>query len=298
MVFPDRFEGTQMQRSRLVAGIAVAAAVGVGGVGGALIGVPGLSGASQFPKTAVPIAATGTTDANAKGARPGPGSPLIDAAAKALNLTTQQLLTKLSDGTTTIADVAKQQNVDINTVIAAMTNADKDRIGDIVNKPWPKFGARGPATGVPGGPARPGIGGFGGFGRFGAGITLDPLAKALGISPADLKADLAKGQSIADIAKAKNVDVNKVIDTLVADAKARIQQAVTNKKLTQAQADKLEAGLKTEITNLVNNGFPKGPMGGFGFGGRFRGHGPRTGMHGPESGSSPSSSPTTTTPTS
>jgi hypothetical protein len=292
MSFPDRFEGKQMQRSRLVAGIAVAAAVGVGGVGGALIGVPGLSGASQFPKTAVPIAATGTTGANAKGARPGPGSPLIDAAAKALNLTTQQLLTKLSDGTTTIADVAKQQNVDINTVIAAMTNADKDRIGDIVNKPWPKFGDRGPDKGFPGGPA------IGAFGRFGAGITLEPLAKALGIAPADLKADLAKGQSIADIAKAKNVDINKVIDTLVADAKARIQQAVTNKKLTQAQADKLEAGLKTEITNLVNNGFPKGPMGGFGFGGRFRGHGPKMGMNGPESGSSPGSSPTTTAPTS
>ena len=281
-----------MQRSRLVAGIAVAAAVGVGGVGGALIGVPGLSGASQFPKTAVPIASTGTSSANAKGTRPGPGSPLIDAAAKALNLTTEQLLTKLSDGKTTIADVAKQQNVDINTVIAAMTNADKDRIGDIVNKPWPKFGDRGPATGVPGGP------GIGAFGRFGAGVTLDPVAKALGISPADLKADLAKGQSIADIAKAKNVDINKVIDTLVADATTRIDKAVTDKSLTRAQADKLEAGLKTEITNLVNNGFPKGPMGGFGFGGRFRGHGPKMGMNGPESGSSPSSSPTTTAPTS
>jgi hypothetical protein len=292
MTFPDRFEGTQMQRSRLVAGIAVAAAVGVGGVGGALIGVPGLSGASQFPNTAVPIASTGTPGANAKVARPGPGSPLLDAAAKALNLTTEQLLTKLGDGKTTIADVAKQQNVDINTVIAAMTNADKDRIGDIVNKPWPKLGDRGPANGVPGGPS------FGAFGRFRPGITLEPLAKALGISPADLRADLAKGQSIADIAKAKNVDVNKVIDTLVADAKARIDTAVTNKKLTQAQADKLEAGLKTEITNLVNNGFPKGPMGGFGFGGRGRGHGPKMGMNGPDSGSSPSSGPTTTAPTS
>jgi hypothetical protein len=292
MTFPDRFEGTQMQRSRLVAGIAVAAAVGVGGVGGALIGVPGLSGASQFPNTAVPIASTGTPGANAKGTHPGPGSPLLDAAAKALDLTTEQLLTKLSDGKTTIADVAKQQNVDINTVIGAMTNADKDRIGDIVNKPWPKFGDRGPATAFPGGPA------FGAFGRFGAGITLEPVAKALGISPADLRADLAKGQSIADIAKANNVDVNKVIDTLVADAKARIDKAVTNKKLTQAQADKLEAGLKTEITNLVNNGFPKGPLGGFGFGGHRRGYGPKMGMNGPDSGSSPSSSPTTTTPTS
>lgn len=276
-----------MQRSRLVAGVAIAAAVGAGGVGGALIGVPGLSGASQFPKSAVAIAST-----DAKGTHPGPGSPLIDAAAKALNLTTEQLVTKLSDGKTTIADVAKQQNVDVNTVIAAMTNTDKDRISDIVNKPWPKFGdhapglGRGPGTGF--GPAA--------FGRFGA-VTLDPVAKALGISVADLKADLAKGQSIADIAKAKNVDLNKVIDALVAEATTRIDQAVTDKHLTQAQADKIKAGLKTEITNQVNNGFPKmptGPMGGFGFGGRE--HGRRT-WDGPGSGSSSTTTPTTKAPT-
>jgi hypothetical protein len=270
-----------MQRSRLIAGVAVAAAVGVGGVGGALIGVPGLS-------SAVPIAATDTSP----GTRPGPGSPLIDAAAKALNLTTEQLLTKLSDGTTTIADVAKQQKVDINTVIAAMTSADKDRIGDIVNKPWPKFGDHGPEMGGPG------RGGFG-FGRFGGASTLDPVAKALGISNADLKADLAKGQSIADIAKAKKVDVGKVIDALVADATTRIDKAVTDKHLTKDEADKIKAGLRTEITDLVNNGFPKGPKGGFGFGGRGHGRGPGMGINDPDSGSSPSTStPSTTAPTS
>jgi hypothetical protein len=284
-----------MQRSRLVAGVAVAAAVGFGGVAGALIGVPGLSSASQFPKSAVPIAATdtapGSSTGTAKGARPGPASPLIDAAAQALHLTTQQLLTKLSDGKTTIADVAREQNVDIGTVISAMTNADKDRIGDIVNKPWPKFGDHGPETG---GPGRRGFG----FGRFG-GASLDPLAQALGISNADLKADLAKGQSIADIAKAKNVDVDKVIDALVADATARIDKAVTDKHLTQDQADKIKAALRTKITDLVNNGFPKGPKGGFGFGGRGHGRGPGMGMNGPDSGSSPSTStPSTTAPTS
>jgi hypothetical protein len=270
-----------MQRSRLVAGIAVATAVGVGGVGGALIGVPGLSGAQPFPKGAVPIAAT---DAN-KPNRPGNGSPLLDAAAKALKLTTEQLRTKLSDGKTTIADVAKQQNVDINTVITAMTNADRTRIGDIVNKPWPKFADGGPGNGA--GRAK----GFGGpFARFGAN-SLDAVAKALNISPADLKADLAKGQTIAQIAKAKKLDVNAVIDTLVADASKRIDQAVTDGDLTKAQADKLKAALKTEITTFVNDGFPKGPKGGFGFRGRGHGDG------GPDSGWKPATTPTTKAPT-
>ncbi len=290
-----------MLRSRLVTGIAVVSAVAVGGVGGALIGVPGLSSAQTFPKNATQIAAT---DATKKGG-PVRSSPLLDAAAKALHLTTQQLLTKLSDGKTTIADVAKQQKVDINTVITAMTNADHTRIGDIVNKPWPKFGGGGPGrfggAATPGGPAvRPGFGLGGAFGRLGA-IALDPVAKALGVSPADLKADLAKGQTIAQIAKAKSVDVNNLINTLVTDASKRIDAAVTAGHLKQAAADKLKAALKTEITNLVNNGFPKGPMGGFGFGGR--GHGPGMGggpgggpQPGANAGPSSGSTPTTAKP--
>ena len=68
------------------------------------------------------------------------------------------------------------------------------------------------------------------------------VAKALGITTDELKTDLGKGQSIADIAKSKNLDVNTVIDTLVGDASAKIDQAVTDGHLTQAQADKLKAG--------------------------------------------------------
>lgn len=279
-----------MLRSRWTAGIAVVSAVAVGAVGGALIGVPGLSGAQPFPTSATNAAAT---NAATPSARPMPTSPLLAAAAKALNLTTQQLLTKLSDGKTTIADVAQQQHVGIQTVIAAMTAADGDRISNIVNKPWPKFG-RGPGGGQGGGPgagangpaARGGLGfgvGLGGLGRFGV-AALDPVAKALGITPAELKTDLGKGQTIAQIATAKNVNVDTLITTLVGDASAKIDQAVTAKHLTPAQADKLKAALKTAITDFVNNGFPKGPKGPMGGGFGFRGRG---GFGGPKPGSTP-----------
>lgn len=199
-----------MMRSRLIIGIAAVTAVAAGGVGGALIGVPGLSSAQPFPNSANTAAADGTKP---------PGSPLLDAAAKALNLTTQQLRDKLSDAKTTIADVAKQQHVDINTVINAMAGADKDRITNIVNNPWPTFGAgRGPgnANGPFAGPAARGGLGFG-LGRLGV-VALDPIAQALGITTDELKTDLGKGQSIADIAKAKHVDINTVINTLVLSA--------------------------------------------------------------------------------
>jgi len=252
-----------MMQHRLVTGIAVVAAVAAGGVGGALIGVPALSGAQPFPASATNTAADATKPAgHLRG-----DSALLDAAAKALNLTTQQLTDKLSDGKTTIADVAKQQNVDINKVIDAIASADRARISDIVNKPWPKFGA---------GPGGERHGGF----RIGLGAGLDSVAKALGISSDELKADLAKGQTIAQIAKSKNVDVNKVIDAIVADASARIDAAQKAGRLTQAQADKAKADLKTRITDFVNNGFPKGPKHGpFDFPGREgrRGSGPWSG---------------------
>jgi hypothetical protein len=298
-----------MLRSRLVTGIAVVTAVAAGGVGGALIAVPSLSGAQQFPKTATPNAATNVAAAGTDPAAQTPGRrlrdpALLDAAAKALNLTTQQLRDKLSDGKTSIADVAKQQNVDVQTVIDAMASADKDRISAIVNKPWPKFGGfggMGPGNGSGAGPdaipgAGPGaLGGLGlrrGFGRLAA-LALDPVAKALGITTDELKTDLGKGQTIADIAKSKNLDVNAVIDTLVGDASKAIDKAVTDGHLKQAQADKLQAALKTEITKIVNDGFPKGPKGpmggGFGFPGRH-------GFGGPKSGPNNGSTPTTTPP--
>jgi len=287
-----------MWRSRLVTGIAVVAAMAAGGVGGALIGVPALSGAQQFPNAAVNVAASGTTPTSNAG-RPGRGPGFLAVAAKALNLTPEQLRQKLSDGTTTIADVAKQQNVDVQTVIDAIAAADKDRIQGIVNNPWPKFGA-GPGMGGRGfGPGAPnakgglGVAGGlgGGLGRIGA-LVFDPVAKALGITTDELKADLAKGQTIADIAKSKNLDVNKVIDTLVADASKAIDKAVTDGHLKQAQADKIKAALKTGITKIVNDGFKgaKGALGGlgFGFGGR---HGFGGRMGGPKS-----TPPTTTAP--
>ena len=285
-----------MMRSRLITGAAVLTAVAAGGVGGALIGVPALSGAQTFPKEATTAAAGG----NAEGKPGARDSGVLDAAAKALNLTTQQLSDKLSDGKTTIADVAKQQNVDINTVIDAIAAADRDRISNIVNNPWPKFGADGgPGKGF--GPGR-------GFGRGGFGFEGDVFgaaAKALGISPAELKTDLGKGQSIADIAKAKNLDLNTVIDALVADAKTKLDQAVKDGHLTQAEADKIEATLKTSISAVVNDTLPKGPKDGGPFaggpmgGGRFGFHG-HGGYDDPDSGANTPStiSPPTTAPTS
>ena len=98
----------------------------------------------------------------------------------------------------------------------------------------------------------------------GPSALLDAAAKALGMTTDDLRSALRGGKSIADVAKSKNIDVNKVIDALVADAQAQIDQAKTNGKLTPQQADHLKSTLKDRITQLVNGQFP-GPGAGPGW---------------------------------
>jgi hypothetical protein len=105
-----------------------------------------------------------------------------------------------------------------------------------------------------------------GFGCWDGGswTEFDAAAKALGMTPEQLFSELHSGKSLSDIATEKGVDLQKVYDAMNADRiaamKASIQQAVTDGKLTQAQADWLLQGL--------NLGFlPKGR--GFGFGHGF-----------------------------
>jgi hypothetical protein len=237
---------------RLIAGTAVVAAVAAGGIVGALIGVPGLSGAATSPSsttTTKPDAAANEGPHRAFRGHIGPfiggGKDVLEAGAKALDLSVDELLAKLRDGKTTIADVAKAQNVDVQTVIDAMTAAAKSDITDMVNNPLPV------PPDFPDGLKGPGIA----FGHFG-GLKEDKLgaaAKALGITADELITDLRNGKSIADVAKAENIDVNTVIDAIVSDAQSSIDAAVKDGKLTQDEATKLKSDLKDRITDLVNN---------------------------------------------
>ena len=261
---------------RTVSAIAVVAAVGAGGVVGALIGIPGSSGASTSATTQKSTDGQKPPDTD-KGPRFGAGfgpalgadKDVLDAGAKALHVSTADLLKKLSNGKTTIADVAKDQNVNVQDVIDAMAAVAKTDITNLVNNPFPAF------PNFKGGPLGPDVIGPG-FG-FGGGMrddTFGAAAKALGITEKELLADLGNGQSIADVAKAKHVSVDTVIGAIVTDTQSQIDAAVKAKHLTQDQATKLESNLKDRITNLVNNTGPSGP-GKFGhFGRGFRSGGP------------------------
>jgi hypothetical protein len=243
----------------MIAAGVVAGAVAVGGVAGALIGIPGLSGATTTGSSGSSTTTGPTTESPYGGdhfrgfGRHVRDDGVLAAAAKALNLSTEDLLQKLSDGKTTIADVAGQQNVDVQTVIDAMEAVAKQDIEDLVNNPLP---AR---PDFPGGPKMGHGFDFGiGFGLPGLHDALDPIAKALGITTDELQNDLRDGQSIADIAKAKNVDLATIADALVKDAQSKLDQAVQDEQLTQEQADRIAAGLKERITDLLEHGLPTG----------------------------------------
>ena len=241
-----------MPTKKLIGAIAFSAALAGGGVAGALLGVPGTSSAQTAP--AASTASTGAADAaNADQPRPMGGGPSLDAAAKALGMTVDELHTAL-DGGQTIAQVAAAKSVDVQKVIDAMvadaTTNITQRITDFVNNGKPAGG-----PGEHGGP---------GVGR----PSLDVAASALGITVDELRTDIEGGQTIAQVAAAKSVDVQKVIDALVADATAKIDQAVTDGKLTADQAATAKADLNTRITGFVNNTKPAGgPHGGRGPGG-------------------------------
>ena len=119
-------------------------------------------------------------------------------------------------------------------------------------------------------PARPqgfGPGKAGGMGPFGSMTT---IASTLGISETTLSTELQTGKSVADVATEKGVDLNKVVDALVAEQTTALKQAVTSGRLTQQQADQMIAMLKANLPHLLSLKHGAGDMGP---GRHFRGRG-------------------------
>jgi hypothetical protein len=86
-----------------------------------------------------------------------------------------------------------------------------------------------------------------------AGLTVS--AKAIGITPQALAADLKAGNSIAGVASQHNVNPQTVVTALVNAADARVNQAVTAGKLTSTQASNIESRLPTTVTKIVDHTF-------------------------------------------
>jgi hypothetical protein len=195
----------------------------------------------------------------------GPGIGLkVEAAkvAEVLGMTAEELKAGHEAGKS-LATMAAEQGVDVQKVIDLLVTDAKARLAqavtdgkltqaqadersanlvehvtNLVNRTPPADGERGPKG--------PGHG-------PGMKANLDAAATALGITPEELRTELQAGKSLATIAGEKGVEVSKVVDALVADAKAHLAQAVADGRLTQAQADERSADLEARITEMVNH---------------------------------------------
>jgi LysM repeat protein len=102
------------------------------------------------------------------------------------------------------------------------------------------------------------------------GLDFTEVAKVLGLSADQLKEQLSADKSLADLAKEKGVDFQKLIDAQIAALTSSINQAVKDGKLTQAQADKQLADVANFAEKIVN-GLSKGHHQGGGKGRGFDG---------------------------
>jgi hypothetical protein len=64
-------------------------------------------------------------------------------------------------------------------------------------------------------------------------------ADVLGITPTALRLDLKQGQKVSDLARDKGMTKEQFASRLALNVRPRLQQLVTKKVITQAQADKV-----------------------------------------------------------
>lgn len=250
-----------MEKRKTLAAAALTGAIGAGALFGAALGNPLASGAQEDTTTteaAPPADGEGREGREGRGHR-GPFD--LEAAAEAVGLSVEDLRAQLAEGKT-LAEVAEAQGVERQALIDALVAAGEarldeakaelpERVAELIDRTLPTRGEGGPG----------GHGGRGG--HLGRGPGFEAAAEALGLEADAVKEALRDGTTIADLAEQQGVDVQTVIDAMVAEAQERIAQAVENGRLTQEQADERLADITERITDVVNNGRPErgGPEG-------------------------------------
>jgi len=81
---------------------------------------------------------------------------------------------------------------------------------------------------------------------------IDATAGALGLTNDQLQTELKSGKSIAQIAAAKNVDLQKVKDAILASSKQQIDAVAKFGVITQTQSDKVYQTIQLWLDEIVN----------------------------------------------
>ncbi len=89
-------------------------------------------------------------------------------------------------------------------------------------------------------------------GKNGHGKNMEEVAAILRLTKEELRTQVRSGKTLAQIATTQKVDINLVINAIVASIKTHIAEEVSSGEITQAIADKKLANVTTKVTEMVN----------------------------------------------
>jgi uncharacterized protein YidB (DUF937 family) len=162
-------------------------------------------------------------------------------------------------GTTFLERVAAKLGIDVGTVRDAVTSSASDEIdarvasGDLTQAQADQMKLR--IANAPDSALDIGRG-FGGRGHGPGGpgfVNRDKVAEFLGVTPAELRTELdADSATLATVAAAHGKSRDELKAFIESQAKTDLAQAVTDGKLTQAQADTRLSELEQELDTIVD----------------------------------------------
>lgn len=187
---------------------------------------------------------------------------VVQAAVNETGLGVLEILTQVNDGST-LADVITANSGNVDNVIAAAVAAATEQIntaladGNITQEQADNLlGALQETVtnavngGLDGSVVRQAVQ------RLLGDSAVRQIADAAGMDAQSVIAELQSGKSAATILSEHGVDVNTFIDNVVNTAAERLNQQVTDGKLTQEVVDRRLAALRERLTNLANQTRP------------------------------------------
>jgi hypothetical protein len=186
------------------------------------------------------------------------GEKLREAIANALGISVDQY--------DSAVDTAQKQVLDEAVAGGYLTQDQADRMQERMDQGFgPGFGGgfMGPRGDMPGWGMS-----HGGFMGGSENSLMSVAADKLGMTVSELATELRSGKSIADVAQEKNVDTQTIVDAYLAQLKSNLDQAVTNGRITQAQADSMLQQATENAPDMLNNTFENCMPGGLRNGGR------------------------------
>jgi ATP-dependent Clp protease ATP-binding subunit ClpA len=185
--------------------------------------------------------------------------PNLDTLSEVLGVDSETLGEALKGGQS-IADLAAENNVSIDTVTQAMLDEQTERIAAALDEGRIDQERADAMTerltdnidAIVNGELRPGRGDMGRGGMRRGGPNLDTLSEVLGVDADTLGEALKGGQSIADLAAENNVSIDTVTQAMLDEQAARVAAALDEGRIDQERADAMTERLTDNIDAIVN----------------------------------------------